>query len=264
MALALDASKWGGDITREEAECFKAEGVDTVILASGPGGYSQNFKIQADDVVAAGLNLEVYAFLEWGSDPEWWIRQALVRTGDYFPLIKRFWVDVEDNHNPAPATLSERINYVQKALNTADAITNQHTGIYTGGWYWKRSNQMANTDVFAKQGRLLWNSFYDNDPDIDGLPYGGWTEDTVAIEQFTGTVDFCGQSVDTNWIYIYPEGENGDDDMADARLREVLGWRYAIAEYAHGLLQLSDSRDAAVVKSVYDQLVSEGKITPLG
>lgn len=264
MVLALDMSKWGGDFTYEEAECAKESGVDTVILATGPGGYSSAFQIQVDDAIEVGLNIEAYTFLEWQSNPEWWIQQAVSRMGAWKPYIRRFWIDVEDIKHTPPPSLTGRIDYVQRAFDEAERLLSDiQIGLYTGGWYWRRSDQMANTTAF--RDRLLWNSFYDGDPDIDGLPYGGWTTASVAVEQYTGTVYVCGQSVDTNYIYIpaKQEEKNEDEDMADTRLRQVLAWRHAVKQYAHGLLVEANDVDAAVVEALYRELVAEGKIQPV-
>ena len=57
-------------------------------------------------------------------------------------------------------------------------------------------------------GLPLWNAYYDGDPDEDGLPYGGWEHS--AIEQYQGTTDLCGQSVDLNFAKNLRPPETGD------------------------------------------------------
>jgi hypothetical protein len=197
---------------------MKAAGIGTVIVASGPGNYGLFARQQAEAALAAGLRLEAYTFLEFASDPEWWVRQALARL-DGLP-VARWWLDVEDTDHGKSWTPAQRIAYVQGAL---DAFTAAGTfaHVYSGGWFWRP--YMGNTDVFARQGRKLWNSWYDGDPDVDGLPYGGWTAADVAIEQFEGTSLVCGQSVDKNWLYFTEEVEEMDLRARVERLERLIG-----------------------------------------
>jgi hypothetical protein len=214
----VDMSRWGGELTAEEAAAMKAAGIATVIVASGPSGYGLMARQQGESAVAAGLRLEAYTYLEFESDPEWWVRQALARV-EGLP-VARWWLDVEDTEHGRSWTPEQRIAYVQRALD-AFAAAGLFAHVYSGGWYWRP--YMANTDVLARQGRKLWNAWYDGDPDIDGLPYGGWTAAEVAIEQFEGTSLVCGQSVDKNWVYFTEEGEDMELRARVERLERLIG-----------------------------------------
>lgn len=214
----VDMSRWGGDLTAEEAAAMKAEGIATVIVASGPGGYGQMARQQAEAALAAGLRLEAYTYLEFESGPEWWVREALARL-NALP-VARWWLDVEDTEHGHSWTPEQRIAYVQRALDAFTAA-GVFAHIYSGGWYWRP--YLGNTEVFARQGRKLWNAWYDGDPDVDGLPYGGWTAADVAIEQFEGTSLVCGQSVDKNWLYFMEEGEDMDLRARVERLERLIG-----------------------------------------
>lgn len=214
----VDMSRWGGELTAEEAACLKAAGIATVIVASGPGGYGLMARQQAEAAVAAGLRLEAYAFLEFESDPEWWVREALARL-EGLP-VARWWLDVEDTEHGRAWTPEARIAYAQRALD-AFAAAGVFAHVYSGGWFWRP--YLGNTDVFALQGRKLWNSWYDGDPDVDGLPYGGWTTADVAIEQFEGTSLICGQSVDKNWLYFAEEEEDMELRARVERLERLIG-----------------------------------------
>jgi hypothetical protein len=214
----VDMSRWGGDLSADEAACLREAGIGTVIVASGPGGYGLMARQQAGAAVAAGLRLEAYTFLEFESDPEWWVGEALARL-DGLP-VARWWLDVEDVDHGRTWTPEQRIAYVQRALD-AFAAAGVFAHVYSGGWYWRV--QMGNTDAFARQGRKLRNSWYDGDPDIDGLPYGGWTAADVAIEQFDGTTVACGQSVDKNWLYFTEEGEDMELRARVERLERLIG-----------------------------------------
>ncbi len=214
----VDMSRWGGELTPEEAAAMKTAGISTVIIASGPGGYGLMARQQGEAAVAAGLRLEAYTYLEFESDPEWWVREALARLDGL--SVARWWLDVEDTEHGRSWTPEQRIAYVQRALD-AFAAAGVFAHVYSGGWYWRP--YMGNTDVFARQGRKLWNAWYDGDPDIDGLPYGGWTAAEVAIEQFEGTSLVCGQSVDKNWLYFTEEGEDMELRARVERLERLIG-----------------------------------------
>jgi hypothetical protein len=214
----VDMSRWGGDLTAEEAAAMKAVGIATVIVASGPGGYGLMARQQGESGLAAGLRLEAYTFLEFESDPEWWVREALARLDGL--SVVRWWLDVEDTEHGRSWTPEKRITYVQRALD-AFAAAGVFAHVYSGGWYWRP--YMGNTDVFARQGRKLWNAWYDGDLDVDGLPYGGWTAADVAIEQFEGTSIVCGQSVDKNCLYFTEEGEDMELRARVERLERLIG-----------------------------------------
>jgi hypothetical protein len=215
---AVDMSRWGGELTAGEAACLRAAGIATVIVASGPGGYGLLARQQAEAAVAARPRLEAYTFLEFESDPEWWVREALARL-DGLP-VARWWLDVEDTGHGRDWTPEQRIAYVQRVLDAFTAAE-VFAHVYSGGWYWRP--YMADADLFARQGRKLWNAWYDGAPDVDGLPYGGWTAADVAIEQYEGTSVVCGQSVDKNWLYFTEEGEDMDLRARLERLERLIG-----------------------------------------
>lgn len=214
----VDMSRWGGELTSEEAAAMKAEGIATVIVASGPGGYGLMARQQGEAALAAGLRLEAYTFLEFESDAEWWVSEALARLEGL--SVARWWLDVEDTDHGRDWTPEQRIAYVQRALD-AFAAAGVFAHVYSGGWFWRP--YVGDTDVFARQGRKLWNSWYDGDPDVDGLPYGGWTTADVAIEQFEGTSLVCGQSVDKNWLYFTEEGDDMELRARVERLERLIG-----------------------------------------
>ncbi len=197
---------------------MKAADIATVIVACGPGGYGLMARQQAEAAVAAGLRLEAYTFLEFESDPEWWVHEALGRLDGLY--VARWWLDVEDTEHGRTWTPAQRVAYVQRALD-AFAAAGVFAHVYSGAWFWRPS--MADTDAFARQGRKLWNSWYDGDPNVDGLPYGGWTAADVAIEQFEGTSLVCGQSVDKNRLYFTEKGEDMDLRARVERLERLIG-----------------------------------------
>ncbi len=90
----VDMSRWGGELTGDEAAAMKATGISTVIVASGPGGYGVMARQQGESAVAAGLRLEAYTYLEFESDPEWWVGQALA---GFEPHGVQVVIDVDPN-----------------------------------------------------------------------------------------------------------------------------------------------------------------------
>lgn len=201
-------SNHSSELTLTEAAELKAKGYTTVIVGTGPGVYGEATVQQATAALAVGMNVEAYVYLEGDADPRWWVEQA-VKTLRGTP-VARWWLNLEE----APVgTLDDIIAFVNAALDELDTLTGQLTGICTAGWFWK--SVMQNTDVFAKQGRKLWNAWYDEDPDIDGLPFGGWTKDDVAIEQYQGTTTVAGQSVDLDAIYIRAGEPQKGEGMTD-------------------------------------------------
>lgn len=211
----VDMSRWGGELTLDEARDMILSGVRSLIVATGPGGYGQMAYQQAKTWVDAGGEiLEAYTFLEWGRDPIAWCEVAYGRLGNLSDRVDRWWVDVEDVDHPPPQTIAQRNNYVARGVETLDALTRKVTGIYSARWYWPDPVRgMGDSQAFRH--RPLWNSWYDGAKDIDGLPYGGWTPASVAIEQYQGTTTFAGQSVDLNWMYIAPRQREAEVEMQE-------------------------------------------------
>lgn len=239
---AVDMSKHGGPLTDQEAECMKAAGIKTIIVASGPGGYSLHAKQQAEMALSKDLGLEVYGYIELAYDPVQWADDVIDRVGVPIDKVERWWADMEDDRRATNWTPQQRAAYWQQSVDRMDARTNRVTGVYSGRWYWNK--RMQGITQFADQGRLLWNSWYDGDPDIDGVPYGGWIPQMVAIEQFSGTTMVCGQSVDRNHIYLFPGGPPITENDLEARtaalerqmdlFNEAVTWRDDLRRVAAG------------------------------
>lgn len=218
---AVDMSRWGGELTLEEALAMKALGVGLVIVGTGhPGGAGMFARQQARVADIAGLRVEAYIYLYMAGDAAEQVRQALA-TMEGLP-VRRWWLDAEDVESPelSPADRRTFLHICVSILQGAKVPV----GIYTGRWWWVPN--MGDYDGFSPLP--LWNSYYDGDPDTDGLPYGGWTEST--IEQYQGTTNLCGQSVDLNYAKDLEEEENVDG----VTLRDVvaaLGGAQAIVEW---------------------------------
>jgi hypothetical protein len=256
----LDLSSY--DLPTLDPAGFKAAGVTGVICGVyDPVNPPTNMLAAGIACRDAGLDLlGWYGFCYFGSpygvlrDTRWAINNALY-TG-----CGRVWVDVEtdglangftDGISPTPA---QRIAELHQCI---DLILDAglRPGIYTGRWFWVP--QMANTTEFSHLP--LWNSFYDGDPDPDGLPYGGWS--TSAVEQYSSSYNICGRDRDVNYIY---EGDEMNDDLLLAvysgsedvdekgallsRQVRLANARYRMVEAAEGRAQ-SVSEQAASAKA---------------
>jgi hypothetical protein len=168
-------------------------GVRLLIVGTGnphPGGAGEYARQQAQSWLdAGGEALDAYIYLYFAGDPRVQVRQALA-TLDGLP-VRRWWLDAEDVESPQ-LTPAERDTFLYSCVDELLGA-GLEAGIYSGRWWWVPN--MANSARFG--GLPLWNSWYDGDPDEDGLPYGGWEHS--AIEQYQGTSDLCGQSVDLNF-----------------------------------------------------------------
>lgn len=209
---AVDMSRWGGELTADEARALRDAGVRLVIVGTGnAAGAGQWARQQAQAALGAGMAVDAYIYLYFAGDPRNQVRDALDTLAGL--QIRRWWLDAEDVESEE-LTVAQRHAFLSAAVAEVERVMLVSPGIYTGGWWWK--TRMANSGVFSLLP--LWNSWYDGDPDIDGLPYGGWTADDVAIEQYQGTTVLCGQSVDLNWA----RDIEGDDVVTRAEFDALL------------------------------------------
>ena len=74
--------------------------------------------------------------------------------------------------------------------------------IYTSYNAWTTMVIPRNPTGFSAQGYKLWNAFWDKHPDVDFPRYrfGGWSDDQVVMEQYSGGTSVCEQLVDRNVI----------------------------------------------------------------
>jgi hypothetical protein len=151
-----------------------------------------------------GMIPEGYHYNYLGRPQSFQINAAVTAIGD---LVRRFWLDIEDvdpvSLGNVP-TQKNKVDSANRAIEEFDkrgwSLGRSNFGLYTGAWW--INQHLPTIQIPALWTRHpLWNgSNYDNDPDIDLVPRG-WTEAQILIEQFQGTTDVCGQSVDKNyWI----------------------------------------------------------------
>lgn len=197
---SVDMSKWGGPLTLQQALDMWAMGITNIKVGdgfAGVGGAGQYARQQADNwlCVSKDATLDAYIYLYMGGDPRVQVRQA-IQTLQGYP-VRRWWLDAEDQESPE-LDYWQRIHFLQDCLAE---LGDRPAGIYTGRWWWVP--MMANATAFAHLP--LWNSWYDNDPDEDGLPYGGWEH--AAVEQYGDTQLIAGHSVDVNYDSTLDEEE---------------------------------------------------------
>ena len=109
-----------------------------------------------------------------------WARNACGAEWDYLNFVA---VDVE---------VSTTVEAVRGALAEIRRLGKKPC-IYSSKHSW---GVVGNTTLFKTE--WLWNAYYDGDPDFDFFlnPYGGFTK--LAGEQYQGTTNFDGYSVDMN------------------------------------------------------------------
>lgn len=193
----VDMSRWGGPLTEQEARDLWNLGVRHIIVGTGhPNGAGMWAHQQSSMWMAVngnkGATFDAYIYLYMAGMARQQVHDALATVSP-----RMWWLDAEDVESPW-LTPAERRTFLVECLA---ALGDRTVGIYTGRWWWVPN--MANSTAFAHLP--LWNSYYDGDPDTDGLPYGGWVDST--IEQYQGTTILAGQSVDLNYA------KNLEDDM---------------------------------------------------
>jgi hypothetical protein len=86
---------------------------------------------------------------------------------------------------------------IRRCLGRIDAA-GKKTAIYSAQWFWV--GHLSNPQWGWLKQYKIWNAYYDGDPDIDfaRAPWGPWTGEDVIGEQYRGSTDIEGVSVDLN------------------------------------------------------------------
>lgn len=127
-------------------------------------------------------------------------------------------------------------------------------GIYTSFNAWWNYVTPANPTSFAERGVWLWNAYWDGKPDVDfaTLPFGGWHPDQVALEQWSGGTNVCGQFVDRNTI-------------ANPELLNLGGEHMPTPEYEELTKRLDDTqRLLGLYAETQEKGIAEVNIWPVG
>ena len=134
-----------------------------------------------------------------------WARQACGAEWDYLNFVA---VDVE-----VPTTIKS----IEEALFEVTRLGKKRC-IYTSKNAWKVVNS---TTRFSQE--WLWNAYYDGDPDFDFFlnPYGGFAK--LAGEQYQGTTNLDGYSVDlNNFSAAFIEQESDDMSLTAEQLANLI------------------------------------------
>ncbi len=126
------------------------------------------------------------------------------------------------------------VRQIQEAVDAVVALGGKPI-IYTAYWWWKL--QFGDPQDFKHLP--LWNAIYDGDPDLDfsNYPYGGWTTNSVIMEQYQGTTDLDGVAVDLNVFY----------DQEDVDVETIIQALHVIWKVADNLeTQAKAVKDAVV------------------
>lgn len=197
---------WGGPLSIPQAKGLWDAGVRNIKVGDGNaavGGAGQWARQQASSWIslygAAGGTVDAYIYLYMANDPIQQVAQAF-QTLDAI-AVRRWWLDAEDTQS-AFLSIYQREQFL---ASCESEVTRRRgvCGLYTGGWWWKPN--MGNSARFSHLP--LWNSYYDDNPDESGLPYGGWQHS--AVEQYAGTTTLGGMSVDLNYDSTLEEEEMG-------------------------------------------------------
>src|SRR3972149_4188548 len=176
----------------------KAEGWEGLIQNLWTGGYAGNDGLKSvarnnlTNAKAAGMKIAAYAN---ASPPDWWsidiqIKEIKANAGSMWDQLENIAIDVE-----IPKITLARVYELAGALTTLGKTVNV---LYTARWVW--TGHMGNREDAAWRRWKLWSAHYDWNPDIDfaGSPYGPWTLADVVGEQYQGTTNLGGVSVDLN------------------------------------------------------------------
>jgi hypothetical protein len=182
-------SHWSG--SGWSADCFVENGVTHLIAGTQRQSIT---RAQLDAAVAAGMTVDAYVYLYWGSSITAQVQYALETIQGY--PVTRLWLDAENS--AAGYTPSQILQKIQEGL---DACGSTPCGIYTAKWWWDPATNYST--AFADVP--LWYARYDLNPDFNDWyngysDFGGWVDPTG--KQYQGSNYFCGVNVDKNVMHV--------------------------------------------------------------
>lgn len=226
----LDLSQYD---TPFDASCFKAAGVDGVILGVFHPGGKEKMAEAAGQLITAGVPIiGFYGLPYFGSlfgeqrDISWAIENAL-RFG-----VSRVWIDCEIDAAPfgftddVGATPARRVKVIRELVAKIRAA-GLEPGIYSAPWWWKP--ETGNSTEFADLP--LWFANYpDNGRAMDTLPepFGGWTK--PAVHQYTSTLYVCGRDRDANYVFEETNDMTPEQTIEHNAMVAIFGGRAKLVE----------------------------------
>ncbi len=182
-------------LTTEEATCLKDGGTRLIVQAGWTGREQPGPRVEnLRTAVNAGLEIALYISVNGAGNGADHVTKGLASIpNDLRDVLKFVAVDVELPGIPA-TQIWQAIRELQRQ--------SFHVLIYTSYNAWTTMVVPRNPTGFAKAGIPLWNAYWDGVGDIDfpSLRFGGWADDQVALEQWSGGTNVCGQFVDRNTI----------------------------------------------------------------
>ena len=195
MAFAVDASYTRA--TEEHLEALKVRGVELFIQCLWTGAEQPDPRISnLRCALNVGLPVAGYgSFLESATSNDHgrrhmeWVRSGV--PDDIWRALKFVAVDIE-LPSIGISAIAGAVNWLRE--------DGKLPIIYTSYNAWVNLVKPSNSPVLSNMGVPLWNAYWDQDPDIDfpKLRYGGWRDDQVWIEQWSGGVDMELLHVDRN------------------------------------------------------------------
>lgn len=140
--------------------------------------------------------------------------------------------------------------------------------LYTSYNAWLNYVTPGNSSAVADRSIPLINALWDEHPDFDfpALPYGGWNDVDVFMEQWSGGTTVCGQFVDRNTI-VHPEiiyGIEEEEEMTFAEdiAKDIHAIRSVI--YDQAVQQVALRKEVQALRGiVYDQAVRRALLEEL-
>ncbi|KKL07341.1 hypothetical protein LCGC14_2586990, partial [marine sediment metagenome] len=195
----------------------RAEGFEIAVQNVWTGGFASNDGLKAvaetnlRNARLAGFRVAAYAN---ASPPDWWplvtqMTHIRANMGGEWDRVKDVVIDVE-----IPGITKAR---VMELVDGLEAVGKVADVLYTGRWFWV--GNMGNSKDIAWRRFRLWSAHYDWNPDIDfgDNPYGPWTLAEVIGEQYQGSTNLEGGTIDLNTFndsWMAPPIE--EDSMTEA------------------------------------------------
>jgi len=180
MIDGVDVSVYGGRITQQQ---WEGTGRRVAVVGAWHGLSGNPYaEDNLRDARAAGKITATYIAISPSRDARSQVDLGKQYVGSEWDNLNFVAVDIEIDGN----TVQHAIDAMQRVRELG-----QRPIIYTAGWFWR--GHMGNPCIPG--GALLWNAYYDYDPDVD---YDGYGCFTLVGEQYIGTTDLNGISVDEN------------------------------------------------------------------
>lgn len=208
IAHAVDASF--DLLTIEEAQCLKGNNTALFAQCLWTGAMRPANAIRSlRNARNMGLRIAGYISLNRHHSGVWHAAKGCADIApDLWDAMEFVAVDIELD--------GVRIEEIVAAVNRVKEL-GQRPILYTNYNSWTTKVVPRNPQDIAQMDVLLWNAYWDMNPDIDfpRLRFGGWRPDQVMIEQWSGGTHVCGTFVDRNSVVLelLDEGNGGEEDM---------------------------------------------------